>query len=343
MTFSDAPRRVPRREKVNQARQLWLHRYAVFTACCTFLLIIAGALVTGNEAGLAVPDWPLSYGRLMPPMVGGIFYEHSHRMVASLVGFLTVILALWLWRVEPRRWVRRLGWAALATVIAQGLLGGITVLYFLPIAVSVAHACLAQVFFCLTVSVALFTWPPWTVCVPRPRNQRWALAGARQRTSAGWAPNPHPPTPYVALATSAAIFLQLMLGAAFRHSGLGLGPHLAGSAVVSVGVFWTMVRVLRSHREHAGLVRAALWLGALLLAQLFLGGGSLAARIAFRDAPQPVPLAVVVTTAHVAAGALTLASSVVLTLLAFRAGPFLPLCESATGENACPTSAKAWS
>ena len=128
-----------------------LHAYAVFTAFCTFLLIIAGALVTGNDAGLSVPDWPLSYGKLMPPMVGGIFYEHGHRMVAATVGLLTVVLAFWLWRAEPRRWVRRLGWVALATVVAQGVLGGITVLFYLPVAVSVAHACLAQIFFCLVV------------------------------------------------------------------------------------------------------------------------------------------------------------------------------------------------
>ena len=98
-----------------------LHGFAVFTACCTFLLIIAGALVTGNDAGLAVPDWPLSYGSLTPPMIGGIFYEHGHRMVASFVGFLTVILAFWLWKKDDRPFVRRLGWIALAVVVTQGI------------------------------------------------------------------------------------------------------------------------------------------------------------------------------------------------------------------------------
>ena len=101
-----------------------LHGFAVFTACCTFLLIIAGALVTGNDAGLAVPDWPLSYGSLTPPMVGGIFYEHGHRMVASFVGFLTIILAIWLWKNDdPRPFVRKLGWIALMVVVTQGILG----------------------------------------------------------------------------------------------------------------------------------------------------------------------------------------------------------------------------
>ncbi len=109
-----------------------LHRFAVFTAACTFLLLVAGALVTSNDAGLAVPDWPLSYGSVAPPMVGGIFYEHSHRVMATFVGILTIVLAVWLWRSEPRRWVRRLGLIALGAVIAQGVLGGLTVVFFLP-------------------------------------------------------------------------------------------------------------------------------------------------------------------------------------------------------------------
>ena len=106
-----------------------VHRFAVFTAACTFLLLIAGALVTSNDAGLSVPDWPLSYGSLTPPMVGGIFYEHGHRMIASFVGLLSIVLAIWLWRVvapgpENQRWLRWLGVAALCAVVAQGLLGG---------------------------------------------------------------------------------------------------------------------------------------------------------------------------------------------------------------------------
>src|ERR1022692_3543136 len=125
-----------------------LHRFAVFTTACTFLLLMAGALVTSNDAGLAVPDWPLSYGSLTPPMVGGIFYEHGHRMIAAFVGMLSVVLAAWLWRVESRRWVRWVGVAAVGAVVAQGILGGITVLFFLPPPVSAAHATLAQLLFC---------------------------------------------------------------------------------------------------------------------------------------------------------------------------------------------------
>src|SRR5215510_9435229 len=178
----------------------WLHRYAVFTAGATFCLIVAGALVTSNDAGLAVPDWPLSYGSLTPPWVGNIRYEHGHRVVAASVGLLTVILAMWLWRREPRRWARRLGFAALGAVIAQGLLGGITVLFFLPTAISVSHACLAQIFFCLTVVIAMVTSSHWTEVSASPR----------LRVSAS-----------VFTWTAAAIFLQLTMGAALRHKGFG--------------------------------------------------------------------------------------------------------------------------
>ncbi|HEX6908108.1 MAG TPA: COX15/CtaA family protein, partial [Terriglobales bacterium] len=127
--------------------------------------MIAGALVTSNDAGLSVPDWPTSFGSLykLPRMVGGVKFEHGHRMVAELTGLLTIILAVWTWRVEGRAWVRKLGIAALATVIAQGILGGITVLYYLPPAVSTAHAILAQTFFCLVVVLALVTGRGWTV------------------------------------------------------------------------------------------------------------------------------------------------------------------------------------
>src|SRR5215470_18857050 len=135
-----------------------LHRFAVFTACSTVVLIFIGGLVTSTDSGLSVPDWPTTYGWNMftfplSKWVGGIRYEHSHRLIASTVGFLTVILAIWTWRVEPRAWVRTLGFAALGSVILQGILGGITVLLFLPPAVSIGHAGLAQIFFCLTIAL----------------------------------------------------------------------------------------------------------------------------------------------------------------------------------------------
>jgi len=277
-----------------------LHRYAVFTAFATFCLIVAGALVTSKEAGLAVPDWPLSYGSLTPPWVGNIRYEHSHRVIAAAVGLLTMGLALWLWRTEPRRWVRRLGLVALGTVMAQGILGGITVLLFLPAAVSVGHACLAQAFFCMTVTLALATGP------------RWAQAAAPALDSGA------PPISQLATLTTASIFGQLVLGAALRHKGFGILPHLVGAAVVTGMVMWSLYRVLSVHGAEPGLVRPAGALGLLLVLQLVLGAASYLAREATRAAPQPLSVVVWITVAHVAAGALTLAASLWLALKSRR-------------------------
>src|SRR3954468_17710456 len=118
--------------RYSDATPVWLRRYAKFVAASTLFLIFAGAMVTSTGSGLAVPDWPLSYGMVMPPMVGGVFYEHGHRMVASAIGFLTLVLAIWTARAERRAGLRRLAWAALAAVIAQGILGGLTVIFLLP-------------------------------------------------------------------------------------------------------------------------------------------------------------------------------------------------------------------
>ena len=192
-----------------------VHRFAVFTACCTLFLLVAGALVTSNDAGLSVPDWPLSYGSLTPPMVGGIFYEHGHRVIAACVGMLSIALAIWLWRVESRPWVRWLGVAAVGAVVAQGILGGLTVLFFLPPAISSAHAALAQLFFCTILSIALFTSSWW------------------ERSHPVAADFGSPRLHSLAAATAVAVFVQLILGAAFRHKGFGIYPHLAWAAVVT--------------------------------------------------------------------------------------------------------------
>lgn len=286
---------------MRRTRNRWLARYAAFVAFATFLLIIAGALVTSNDAGLSVPDWPTSFGSFrMPRMVGGVKYEHGHRMIAGTVGLLTIVLGLWLWRADERRWVRRLGGLAVLTVIAQAVLGGITVLFFLPAPISVAHACLAQVFFCITVSLALFTRYDW-----RRDDTRADDAGS-------------PTLRQLAAATTTAIFLQLMLGAAFRHNAFGIIPHVIGAVVVTVGIVWLLVRVLAEHRRDTRLVRSAVILTALLGLQVLLGIGSYIEKLAEMKAPQPLPPAVTVTTTHVAVGALVLVASLVVTLEVFR-------------------------
>jgi len=274
-----------------------LHGFAVFTACCTFLLIIAGALVTGNDAGLAVPDWPLSYGSLTPPMIGGIFYEHGHRMVASFVGFLTVILAFWLWKRDDRPFVRRLGWIALAVVVTQGILGGITVLFFCPAPISVMHACLAQAFFCIVSSLALLTSESWKHNVSDVTGD---VKGVSMRQLSVW--------------TVVAVYAQLILGAALRHSKVGLLWHIIGAFVVTFLAIWTVARVYRYYATVPALFRPAMILGILLAAQLSLGVGSYIVRLASREDVQPGALMVAVTTAHVATGAAVLVTSLLLTL-----------------------------
>lgn len=277
-----------------------LHRFAVFTAASTLLLLVAGGLVTSNDAGLAVPDWPLSYGSLLPPMVGGILYEHGHRMVATSVGILTIILAVWLARRESRRWVRRLGWLALALVIVQGILGGITVKFFLPRPVSIAHATLAQLFFCSVVSLALFT-------------SRWWQGEVQHAEPAG-----NSPLRAQAVFTCGGVLVQLILGAAYRHQALGILPHLLWAGVVATLVYRTSAVVRQGYAQIPALRRAAAGLSHLVTMQLVLGGAALWARLATRSDPQPMPVMVWSTVAHLAFGALTFAAAVVLALCLFR-------------------------
>jgi heme a synthase len=279
----------------------WLHSYAIFVACATFLLIIAGALVTGNDAGLSVPDWPTSFGSFrMPRMVGGVKYEHGHRMIAGTVGILTLILALWIWKSEPRRWVRKMGIAAVLAIVAQALLGGITVLFYLPVTISVSHACLAQLFFCIAASLALFTGRDW----------RWDDTEFEDTST--------PSLRRLSVTTTALVFVQLLLGAAFRHHGFGIVPHILVAGLVTIGVLWLLVRVLSQFSSEPRLKRAVFLLSGLLVLQVFLGIGSYLMLLSARNAPQPLPAVVAVTTTHVAVGALVLASSLLLTLKIYR-------------------------
>src|SRR5258708_15589033 len=176
-----------------------LHRYASLLWVCTLFLVVAGASVTSKEAGLSVPDWPLSYGQVMPPMIGGVRFEHGHRMIATFVGMLTIGLAIWLQRADGRGWMRKLGWISLAAVIGQGILGGLTVLLLLPPAVSISHACLAQLFFSTMVAISLFT------------SNRW-LEGPQMVQDHGW-----PSMRTLALIVPALVLVQVALGAGFRH------------------------------------------------------------------------------------------------------------------------------
>jgi cytochrome c oxidase assembly protein subunit 15 len=276
------------------------HIFTVLTASCVFLLIVAGALVTSNEAGLSVPDWPTSFGSLyrIPPLVGGVKFEHGHRMLAEFIGLLTIGVAVWTQKVDKRRWMRILGWCALGTVIAQGILGGLTVLFFLPPAISTMHATLAQTFFCIMVSIAFFTSRSWVQAAA-------AVIGADAR----------PRLTTLAALTVTAVWLQLVMGAAFRHSGIRLLPHLIGACVVFAMVNWLAITTLKRHRGTQQLSTPATVLLILLALQITLGIASYVTRVLWSPgAAVPLASMVVATVAHVACGALVLVTTVILTI-----------------------------
>lgn len=291
-----------------------LHLFAALAATATAVLIFAGGLVTSTGSGLSVPDWPTTYGWSMftfpfDKWVGGIFYEHSHRLIASLVGLLIVVLAIWLWRAEPRVWVRRLGYVALAAVLAQGLLGGITVLWFLPDPVSIAHAGLAQLVFCLTVAIALATSAGW---------KRGGAADDRRLQA-------------LAAVATVVIYVQILVGATMRHTDAGLAipdlplafgqlvppfwtaaigihyAHRVGALIVGALILAISAHIFCHHRRRSELRRPSLLLIVLLVVQSTLGALTVLSGKQY-----------VINSLHVVTGALVLATSLVLTLRAYR-------------------------
>jgi heme a synthase len=290
-----------------------LHRFAVLTAGATFCLIFVGGLVTSTGSALAVPDWPLAFGKLIPAWQGGIRFEFGHRLAAGTVVILTLVLMAWAWRAEPRRWVRRLVIVAFGLIVVQAVLGGITVLLELPLAIAVTHAATAQALFCMMVSIAIFTNPRWST-TPHLDD-----------------PPARIPLPALAAATTVVIYMQILVGALMRHMSAGLVipdfplsfgylvppywneyiainfAHRCGALVVSAMIVWTLARVIRTHRDVAALRRPALPMFILLVAQICLGA------IAIWSGRAVIP-----TTSHVAVGAAVLATSLTLTIHAYR-------------------------
>lgn len=273
--------------------QPWLHRYSILLSAATLFLIIAGAAVTSNEAGLSVPDWPLSYGKVMPEMKDGVFYEHGHRMVATTVGFLTTILALWLAVSEKRAWIKKLGFAALGAVILQGILGGLTVLYQLPKPVSIAHACLAQLFFSLTVAFTLFLSREW-------------ISGEREMVVDQGSPSFRT----MAWLVPALVLCQLALGAAFRHKAAGVIPHIVGALVVAAAIIYLAVSTLQQYSRHVELNRSAFRMLAIVSVQLLLGIAAYLVRSEATETRQISLSLVLATIAHTAFGAVALAATI---------------------------------
>jgi cytochrome c oxidase assembly protein subunit 15 len=297
-----------------------LHWFAVFVATATFCLLIAGALVTSNDAGLSIPDWPTSFGSLrVPPWHGGIQYEWSHRAIAFSTGLLTIGIAVWTWISDRRRWIRGLAFGALATIIAQGILGGLTVLYFQPPMVSSAHAAVAQTFFCIACAIALFTSRSWL---------------EETRTSGLASDDRHPSLLTLSFFSISILYVQLILGAMFRHHGIGWLPHVLNAPVVAIVITWTAVRALTHYSRIDVIRRLAIAMLSLLLAQLFLGFLAFMTRVEWgKDAAQPELPMVTSTVAHVVTGALLLASTVILTIQVWRHLPKAASAEFPASEQ----------
>jgi heme a synthase len=283
------------------------HRFAVFTAWATFVLIVAGALVTSNGAGMSVPDWPTSYGHVLglPPWVGGVRYEHSHRMIAGFTIILTGAIALWTWIADRRRWMKALALGALATIIAQAVLGGLTVLNFLPPAISTAHAAIAQTFFCIAVLIAVFTGRKWV-----------------EETPPQLADDGRPTLLTLSLLSILILYLQLVLGSMFRHHGMPWWPHVLNAVTVALILTWTGVRALVQFPRIDTIRRPAVMLLFILVVQLCLGFAAFLTRVVWgADAPQPEFSMVLATVSHVAVGALLLATTAVLATQVWRLVP----------------------
>lgn len=283
---------------------LWLHWFAIFLAFLIIILLVAGALVTSNEAGDSVPDWPLSFGRWLIPsdnFIANVRYEYSHRFIAGVVGFTTFILALCTWFAEDRKWMKRLALIAFLGVVAQAGIGGVRVLFpeYKP-EIAVPHALIAQSFFALIVAIAVFTSRGWFA----KRDLKEDDGSPFLRTL----------TPV----TIGALLVQLVLGAGFRHGAWGIIPHIIGAVLVMALIIWVASAVLIRHRDSY-LRRPAVSVLLLVIVQAGLGIGAYLARLAAKGDPQPLEPMISLTASHVVVGALTLAAMVVLTLRCYRA------------------------
>lgn len=281
-----------------------LHRFAIFISVWVFLLIVAGAMVTSNDAGLSVPDWPTSFGSLykIPPMTGGVQYEHGHRMIAQVSGLLTVIFAVWTQVVERRSRIKTLAWVNVALVIAQGVLGGLTVLNLLPWYISTLHAVLGQTYFALAILLAIFASRGWT-------------EGAPTRVPADGGFDFYK---LAALATL-AVYYQLFVGAAFRHGGMHFLPHLIGAGFATAILLWLVVRALTGYANVREIRGPSIGILALLVTQVVLGFGAYFTRVQWaKAATQSRTLMVWTTVAHVSVGALLLAHCFMVAVRAKR-------------------------
>jgi len=283
-----------------------VHRFSVFVVCWTVLLFVAGALVTSKDAALSVTDWPKSHGTWVPPLAalqGGDLFEFSHRVVAGGLGILTLALAVLLWIKEKRSWLRWLGLIAVLGVAVQAILGGQVVIRLLHYWLPVVHACFAQIVFGAVLAIAVFT-------------SKWWVSERRRLEDKG-TPSIHS----VAILNAAVIYIQVILGAGFRHKEIPIWPHMAGALLVLAMVIWTAVALRKRFPQSREFSRARILLHAIFGTQFLLGLGAYWSRLTTVDAPQPMPVMVTLTVIHTVVGAILFAFSVLVVLMCYRLIP----------------------
>ncbi|HTQ61319.1 MAG TPA: COX15/CtaA family protein [Candidatus Solibacter sp.] len=281
-----------------------IHRLAVFTVAWTVLLLIAGALVTSNDAALSVLDWPKSHGAWIPsPLTGGDIYEYSHRVIAGVLGVLTLALAVLVWIKEERRWLRWFAVIALGGIVAQAILGGEVVIRLLHYWLPVMHACFAQIMFGALLGIAVFT-------------SKWWISEHPALEDRG-SPSIHT----LAILNAAVIFFQVFLGAGFRHNDIPIWPHAAGSLLVLGTVVWTAAVLRKRFDKSREMTAMRILLHSLFGVQFLLGIVTYWERLVTATAPRPPQLLVALTVTHTVVGALLLAVSILTILLCYRLVP----------------------
>jgi heme A synthase len=282
-----------------------IHRFANFVVAWTVLLFIAGALVTSNNAALSVPDWPKSFGTWFPSLrqlAGGAFFEHSHRVIAGGLAVFTLALAILIWIKDNRRWLRWFGVIAVAGVAVQAVLGGEVVRQLLQYWLPVIHACFAQIVFAAVLGIAVFT-------------SKWWVSDRPQLVDRG-----APSIQTLAVLNAAVIFLQVVLGAGFRHSEIPVWPHMAGALVVLGTVMWTAAALRKRFGTSSELSRARALLHGIFGVQFLLGFGAYWARLQSMKVGA-TSATVILTVVHTVLGAVLFAFSILVVLLCYRLVP----------------------
>ena len=283
-----------------------VHRFSVFAVCWTVLLFVAGALVTSKDAALSVTDWPKSHGTWIPSLTmlqGADLFEFSHRVVAGGLGLLTLALAAWLWVKEKRPWLRWLGLTAVLGVAVQAILGGQVVIRLLHYWLPIIHACFAQIVFGAVLAISVFT-------------SKWWVSDQPLLQDSG-APSIHA----LAILNAGVIYLQVILGAGFRHKEIPIWPHMAGALLVLGMVIWTAVALRKRFTQSREFSKARILLHAIFGTQFLLGLGAYWSRLTTADAPQPMPVMVTLTVIHTVVGAILFAFSVLIVLMCYRLIP----------------------